>query len=107
MVCTLIQVEHRNDTIKCSKLGSKTTPLRLMVPLPSFAHFMAFFSSVYKSADHEKNLVDLFFNNLFSVCYAPCYYGHVVRPFQACHYPAFKFDFFVIAEQSTKPANFV
>ena len=31
MVCTLI--DHRNDAIKCSKLGSESTRLRLVVPL--------------------------------------------------------------------------
>ena len=31
MIYTLI--DHRNDTIKCSKLCSETTPLRLVVPL--------------------------------------------------------------------------
>ena len=53
MACTLI--DNRNDAIKCSKLGSETIRLRLVVPLKSM---------VYKNADHEK---------VWSICF----YMHV------------------------------
>ena len=46
MVCTLI--DQRNDAIKCSKLGSETTGLLLVVAL-EFEHFVA----------SKKNMVDL------------------------------------------------
>ena len=42
MVYTLIN--HRNDAIKCSKLCSEATRLRLIVPL-EFEHFMTSFLS--------------------------------------------------------------
>ena len=46
MVYTLM--DHRNDTIKCPKLGSQTTRLRLVVPL-EFWTFYGMISMVYKS----------------------------------------------------------
>ena len=51
MVCTLL--DHGNDAIKCSKLGSEITLLRLVVPL-EFCTFYGVISMVYESADHEK-----------------------------------------------------
>ena len=44
MVYTLI--DHRNDAIKCSKLCSETTRLRLVVPL-EFSTFYDIISMVY------------------------------------------------------------
>ena len=51
MVYTLI--EHRNDAIKCSKLCSETTRLRLVVP------FHDVVSMVYKTVHNGK---------LWSIC---------------------------------------
>ena len=51
MVYTLI--DHGNDNIKCSKLCSETSRLRLMVPL-EFWTFYDDISMVYKSADRGK-----------------------------------------------------
>ena len=48
-------IDHRNDAIKCSKLCSETTHLRLVVRL----EFYDVISMVYKSVDHEK---------LWSIC---------------------------------------
>ena len=48
MVYTLI--DHRNDTIKCSKLCSETTSRRRVVSL----EFYGIISMVYKSVDHGK-----------------------------------------------------
>ena len=46
-------IDHRNDAIKCSKLWSETTRLRLVVPL-EFWTFYDVTSMVYKSAGHGK-----------------------------------------------------
>ena len=51
-------IDHRNDTIKFSKLCSETTRLRLVVPL-EFWTFYDVTSVVYKSVDHRK---------LWSIC---------------------------------------
>ena len=56
MVYTLI--DRRNDAIKCSKLCSDTTRLRLVVRL-EFWTFCDVTSMVYKSVDHGK---------LWSIC---------------------------------------
>ena len=52
------QIDHRNDTIKGSKLCSETTRLWLVVPL-KFWTFYDVTSVVYKSVDREK---------LWSIC---------------------------------------
>ena len=72
MVCT--PIDHRNDVIKCSKLGSEITRLRLVVPF-EFITFHGAIFVVFKSAEQEK---------LWSIC---CTYlfGLILNDYLSAH----------------------